>query len=113
MDVPRAVRAPGASESLHFVDGGWRHGDALITLTEGVGIEATLDPLMSEILWRVTSGSTIAAAATEVGEHAGIDPEQAGDLRRAAVAMVRELIATGIVEPGPRTGLSFGEGSDA
>ncbi|HZZ95639.1 MAG TPA: methyltransferase [Jatrophihabitantaceae bacterium] len=87
--------------ALHFVDGSWRHGDALITLTEGVGIEATIDPLMSEILLRVSSGATVTAAATAVGEQAGINPEQLDGLVAAAVAMVRELIATGIVEPGP------------
>jgi methylase of polypeptide subunit release factors len=87
--------------SLHFVDGSWRHGDALITLTEGVGIEATIDPLMSEVLLRVSSGATVAVAAAAVGEQAGINPEQVDDLVAASAAMVRELIATGIVEPGP------------
>ena len=72
--------------ALHFVEGGWRNGDALLTLTEGVGIEATLDPLMSEILLRVTSGSTVGAAATEIGragrDQSGASGRPAGSSRR-------------------------------
>ncbi len=59
---------------------------------------------MTEILLRVTSGATVAVAAAAVGQQAGINPEQVDDLLAAATAMVRELISTGIVEPGPASG---------
>jgi methylase of polypeptide subunit release factors len=82
---------------IHFVDGSWRQGNAVVTLSEGVGIEATLDPLMTEVFLRVTSGLSVSAAANEAGQFAGVTFEQLGDLVAASADMIRELLAIGIV----------------
>jgi methylase of polypeptide subunit release factors len=82
---------------IRFVDGSWRQGNAVVTLTEGVGIEATLDPLMTEVFLRVTSGLSVTAAASEAAKLAGVADEQLDELIIAAGDMVRELLALGIV----------------
>jgi methylase of polypeptide subunit release factors len=87
--------------NLSFAAGGWQAGNAVITLSEGVGIEVTLDPLMTEVLLRVTGGMTVHAAAAAAGELAGVPPEHLDDLVVAAGAMVRDLLSMGIVVAGP------------
>lgn len=97
---------------LHFIEGEWRPGDALVTLAEGMGVEVRLDPLMTEVFLHVTSGATVRAAATAVGERAGVDAAQTDDLVAAAGAMVRELLALGVVVAGPPIGTPVGEETD-
>jgi hypothetical protein len=86
---------------IHYSAGEWRAGAALVSLDEGMGIEVTLDPLMTEVFFEVTSGATVLAAATEVGRLAGVAPDQLDELVAAAASMVRSLLALGIVEAGP------------
>lgn len=83
--------------AIHVVDGEWRQGDTVVTLSEGVGIEATLDPLMAEVFVRVTSGMTVREGAEEAADLAGVPLEQRGDLLAAAAAMVRDLLSLGIL----------------
>jgi hypothetical protein len=86
---------------LHCADGGWQAGHAVVTLREGVGIEVTLDPVMTEVFLRVTSGMTVNAAATDAGQLVGVSPEQLAELVVAAQAMVRDLLSMGMVVAGP------------
>ena len=92
--VPEELRV---ERGVQLVDGDWQQGSAVVTLAEGVGIEATLDPLMTEVFLRVTSGLSVRAAATEAGRFAGVPLEQLDDLVVAAVAMARDLLALGLV----------------
>jgi SAM-dependent methyltransferase len=86
--------------SVRFVDGHWRSGETRLTLGEGVGVEATLDPLLTEVFLLATSGATVRAAAIDVGRSVGIAESEIEGLVAAAVAMVRELISFGIVVRG-------------
>jgi hypothetical protein len=86
--------------TVRHVDGRWHSGEARLSLNEGVGVEATLDALLTEVFLLTTSGATVRAAATDVGHSVGIGEDDLGALLAAAVTMVRELISFGIVVRG-------------
>jgi len=80
---------------LRHISGDWQPAETVVTLADGALVEATLDPMMGEILLRSTSGLSVRAAAEQVASLAGLDPDQLPGLVTAAVAMVRELVTLG------------------
>ncbi len=80
---------------LRHISGDWQPGETVVTLADGALVEATLDPMMGEILLRSTSGQSVRAAAEQVASLAELGPDQVPELLGAAVAMVRELVTLG------------------
>lgn len=86
--------------SVRYVEGRWHSGETRLSLSEGVGVEATLDALLTEVFMLTTSGATVRRAAADVGRSVGIAEDDLDGLLAAAVAMVRELVSFGIVVRG-------------
>ena len=93
--IPAEARMDGT-----FVpaDTGWTQGAAELRLTEGLGIRADLDPVMTEIVLAVTSGMGVDAAADAAAERMGLPEPKRQDLRASARAMVLELVGLGLLE---------------
>jgi hypothetical protein len=86
--------------SVRYVEGRWHSGETRLSLSEGVGVEVTLDALLTEVFMLTTSGATVRMAAADVGRSVGIAEDDLDGLLAAAVAMVRELVSFGIVVRG-------------
>jgi methylase of polypeptide subunit release factors len=84
---------------MRFDNGAWRYGETQVTLAAGLGLEVTLDPLMTEVFIELTSGRPVAVAAREAGLHTGLAGDDLDKLVGAACAMAHQLIALGIVIP--------------
>lgn len=80
---------------------GWVQGAAELRLTEGIGIGADLDPVMTEIVLAVTGGLGVYAAADAAAERLGLTDAERSDLRSAASAMVVQLVGLGLLELAP------------
>ncbi|HEY7815143.1 MAG TPA: hypothetical protein VIC62_17990, partial [Nakamurella sp.] len=93
--IPAETRMDGT-----FVpaDTGWTQGAAQLRLTEGLGIRADLDPVMTEIVLAVTSGVGVDAAADAAADRMAMPEPNRQDLRASAWAMVLELVGLGLLE---------------
>jgi hypothetical protein len=93
--IPAETRMDGT-----FVpaDTGWTQGAAELRLTEGLGIRADLDPVMTEIVLAVTSGMGVDAAADAAADRMAMPEPKRQDLRASARAMVLELVGLGLLE---------------
>jgi methylase of polypeptide subunit release factors len=98
----RPVPELAVRRDLHSVDDGWAAGAATLTLTEGTGVEATLDAVTTEVLLAATSGSTLGEAVNAVGRALDLEPDELDRLAEMSIAMIAELFALGLLvaEPG-------------
>jgi hypothetical protein len=91
---------------LYPVDDGWAAGSATLTLTEGTGIEATLDALATEVLLAATSGSTIADAVDAIARALDLEPDDIEQLGETSNRMIAELVLIGLLCAVPTQTLS-------
>jgi hypothetical protein len=97
--IPAEARIDG---TFIPADAGWTQGKAELRLTEGLGIAADLDPVMTEIVLAATGGVDVRGAADAAADRLGLSDQERADLRASAVAMISQLVGLGLLEFAPR-----------